>query len=364
MQKCKDIFNNFCIDDKIINILPYGSGHINDTFLVECEKNKYILQRINHNIFKKPHEVMENIINICNHIREKIELAGGDTKREVLNFVKAKNGTYLCEYDGNYYRAYVFVDGVHTYQSIENPLHFYNAGKAFGKFQNMLADFDADKLHETIVDFHNTQDRYEKFLKAVEDNKAGRAHLIKDEIEFINKRKDYYDMLVRLLADGDIPLRVTHNDTKLNNILIDTKTDEAICVIDLDTVMPATLLYDFGDAIRFGTNTAAEDEKDLSKVNFDISLFEKFAQGFIEEMKDSITPLELQLLPFSAILITMECGIRFATDYLDGDVYFKIHRDGHNLDRARTQFKLVLEMEKKEQEMIDMVTKIYNDLKN
>lgn len=362
MQKSKEIFSNFCIDDEILDIVPYGSGHVNDTFLITCKERKYVLQRINHHIFKKPSEVMENIINICEHLRKKVVLNGGDPERETLTFIPAKDGTFLCEYDGNFYRVYVFVDNVITYQSIENPIHFYNAGRAFGKFQNMLADFDADKLHETIVNFHNTKDRYNNFKIALSQNKSGRKDQVLKEIDFVNERKDKYGAIVDLLEEGKIPLRVTHNDTKLNNILIDPETQEAVCVIDLDTVMPSSLLCDFGDAIRSGTNTAEEDERDLSKVHFDINLFEKFAQGFLEEMKDSITPLEVELLPKSAFLMTIECGIRFLTDHLDGDLYFKIHRENHNLDRARTQFKLAYEIEQNEQAMAEIITRIYNSL--
>lgn len=362
MQRGKKIIDNFCIDDEIIEIKPYGCGHINDTYLVTCKKSKYVIQRINHLIFKKPWEVMENIINICDHLKSKVMLYGGNPDRETLTFITAKDGTYLAKVDGNYYRAYNFVDDAITYQTIENPAHFYSAGKAYGKFQNMLSDFGADRLHETIENFHNTEDRFFKFQTAVSENKAGRKDQVKEEIDFVIKRQDKYGVIVDLLKENKIPLRVTHNDTKLNNVLMDGKTGEAICVIDLDTVMPSTLLCDFGDAIRFGTNTADEDEKDLSKVNFDINLFEQFAKGFLEEMKDSITKTEVEYLPFSAILLTLECGIRFLTDHLDGDVYFKTHRENHNLDRARTQFKLAFEMEKKEQEMKEIIDRIYKSL--
>lgn len=362
MQKGISLISNFLIDDEIVEIKPYGCGHINDTYLVTCKNQKYVIQRINHLIFKKPWEVMDNIINICNHLKEKVLSYGGNPDRETLTFIPAKDGTYLAKIDGNYYRAYNFVDDAITYQTIENPVHFYSAGKAYGKFQNMLADFDADKLYETIENFHNTYDRFLKFQTAIKENKAGRKDLVKDEIDFVNARQDKYAIIVDLLKEKKIPLRVTHNDTKLNNVLMDGKTGEAICVIDLDTVMPSSLLCDFGDAIRFGTNTADEDEKDLSKVNFDINLFEQFSKGFLEELKNSITPMEVDLLPLSAFLLTIECGIRFLTDYLDGDVYFKTHRENHNLDRARTQFKLAYEMEQKEQEMKEIIDKIYKSL--
>lgn len=362
MKECHDIMSNFNINEDIVKITPHGSGHINDTFLVVCPNNKYVLQRINHHIFKRPDQVMENIINICNHIKDKVELKGGNPERETLSFVSAKDGKYYTVVNGNYYRVYNFVDDAITYQTIENPIHFYNAGKAFGKFQQMLSDFPADTLYETIEKFHNTQNRYQNFRIAAENDIAGRKSSVSEEIKFVEDRKEEYGIIVNLLENKELPLRVTHNDTKLNNVLIDKASGEAVCVIDLDTVMPSTLLYDFGDAIRFGASTAEEDEKDLSKVQLDLDLFEKFAKGFLEEMKDSITELEVKLLPLSAKMMTIECGIRFLTDHLDGDVYFKIQREGHNLDRARTQFKLVKEMEEKEQEMNEIINRIYNNL--
>ena len=362
MNICKEIIKDFCIDDEIIEIKNYGSGHINDTYLITGSSKKYILQRINHKIFKKPYDVMDNIINISAHLKKKVIEAGGDPDRETLQFLPTKDGKYVTLYNGNYYRIYVFVDDVITYQSIEDPIHFYNAGKAFGKFQNMLADFPADTLKETIVNFHNTVDRLEKLKTAIKENKAGRINEVEDEIKFVIDRTNECSVIVNLLSNGEIPLRVTHNDTKLNNILIDKKSGEATCVIDLDTVMPSSLLCDFGDAIRFGANPAAEDEKDLSKVVIDINLFKKFTMGFLEAMKDSITQKEVEYLAFSSRLLTLECGMRFLTDYLDGDVYFKTSREGQNLDRARTQFKLVKDMEDHSEEMENIVKEIYNNL--
>ena len=362
MNTCVEILKNFCIEDEILKIEPYGGGHINDTFRITCPDKKYILQRINHKIFKNPGHVMENIINICDHIRIKLKENGEDETRGTLTFIPTKDGDSLSIHNGNYYRMYLFVEDAVSYQTIENPMHFYSAGKAFGKFQNMLADFPAEKLHETIVNFHNTVDRLEKLKTAIKEDKAGRSASVTEEINFVLDRADKCGIVMNLLNSGEIPLRVTHNDTKLNNILMDGNTGEAICVIDLDTVMPSTLLCDFGDAIRFGANTAEEDEKDLTKIDINIDLFEKFTKGFLESTKSSITPKEVEYLAFSAQLLTLECGMRFLTDYLDGDVYFKIHREGHNLDRARNQFKLVKEMENHEDEMKKIVNDIYKSL--
>ena len=362
MNTCVEILKNFCIEEEILKIEPYGGGHINDTFRITCPEHKYILQRINHKIFKNPCDVMENIVNICDHIRLKLKEQGEDEQRGTLTFIPTVDGECLSVYKGNYYRMYVFLENAVSYQTIENPMHFYSAGKAFGKFQNMLADFPAEKLHETIANFHNTVDRLDKLKKAIEEDKAGRKASVTEEINFVLDRADKCAVVMDLLKGNKIPLRVTHNDTKLNNILMDEETGEAVCVIDLDTVMPSSLLCDFGDAIRFGANTAEEDEKDLSKVDINIDLFEKFTRGFLEATKSSITPREVEYLAFSAQLLTLECGMRFLTDYLDGDVYFKTHREGHNLDRARNQFKLVKEMENHEEEMKDIVNKIYNSL--
>lgn len=361
MSKYRDILSHFNIKEEIIGISPFGEGHINDTFLVTCPKTKYVLQRINHKIFKNPSEVMTNISNICDHLKKKTISGNGNPDREVMTLVPATDGRFFTEYNGNFYRVYIFLDNAVSYQFIEDPRHFYNAGKAFGKFQRLLSDFPADSLFETIEKFHDTKDRYNKFEKAVESNFSGRRDKVKEEIDFVRSRVADVDKVVKLLEEGKIPLRVTHNDTKLNNVLMDANSGEAICVIDLDTIMPSTLLYDFGDAIRFGASTAEEDEKDLSRVTIDLNLYKVFAEGFISEIKNTITPLEIELLPFSAKLMTLECGIRFLTDYLDGDVYFKIHRPEHNLDRARTQFKLVADMENKMDEMTKIIEDIFKE---
>ncbi|OGO80390.1 MAG: mucin desulfatase [Clostridiales bacterium GWC2_40_7] len=342
---------------------PYGFGHINDTYAVYFNKadggsHRYILQRINHNVFKKPEELMENIEGITKYLRKAIIEAGGDPARETLNLIPANNGKSYCkDSDGNYWRAYIFIEGAQTYQVVEKPEHFYKAGKAFGRFQKLLSTYPASTLSETIPNFHNTKKRFEAFVDAVEKDIMGRAKDVRAEIEFALKRGKEMGILVDLLEKGELPLRVTHNDTKFNNVMIDDITGEGICVIDLDTVMPGLSLYDFGDSIRFGTNPAAEDEKDLKKVWMDLNLFEEFTRGFLEAAGGSLTGAELDYLPLSARIMTYECGIRFLADHLNGDTYFKIHREGHNIDRTRTQFKLVAEMEQKHDLMLQVVQK-------
>lgn len=350
--KLKDILPKFNI---LETVEPYGDGHINDTY-VATGANKFILQRINTNVFKRPDQVMHNIELVCAHLTKKILANGGDPTRETLTLIRTVDDeSYYQAEDGSCFRMYKFIEGATTYQTVENPIHFYSAAKAIGKFQKMLSDFPADRLYETIPNFHNTRSRFSDFKAAVEADKLGRAKGVMPEITFALERESYVDTVLDAIAQGSVPLRVTHNDTKLNNIMIDDKTQEGICVIDLDTVMPGSLLYDYGDSLRFGTNTAQEDEQDQSKVWCDLHLFEEFTRGFLEEMKDALTPREAELLGFSARLMTYECGIRFLGDYLNGDTYFKIHREGQNLDRARTQFKLVQDMETKSDEIEAMI---------
>lgn len=328
----------------------YGNGHINDTYLLNFldgeNLNRYILQRINTSIFKQPQEVMENIEAVSSYLREQIVERGGDPLREAMTIIRTTDNElgYVDE-DENYWRAYLFIENSMSIELIENPEHFYKSGLAFGEFQAALADFPADKLHFTIPNFHNTVSRLEAFKTALKENKSGRAHLIEDEIAFVLDREAFASTLWDYNAEGKLPLKVTHNDTKINNILFDRDTIETLCVIDLDTVMPGFSLDDFGDSIRSGATTGAEDEKDLSKVNFSLELYEQFALGFLEGSNNTLSPLEIELLPEGAKMMTFECGVRFLTDYLDGDVYFKTERPEHNLDRTRTQFKLVSDME-------------------
>lgn len=326
---------------------PYGNGHINDTFVVDG-KPRHIMQRINAEIFRDVDGLMENICGVTEHIREKIIKAGGNPDREVLTVIKTKDGKpYYKTDDNNYFRMYKFIDGAVSYEAVTDTIQLYNAAKAFGKFQKMLADYPAETLHETIVNFHNTVDRYRQLHEAIDNNKAGRLDEVKAEIEFALAREKDAALVLDAIKEGTIPLRVTHNDTKLNNVMLDEITGEGVCVVDLDTVMPGSLLYDFGDALRFAGSSGAEDETDLSKIWFDLEAYEQFTKGFLEELSDTLTAREIELLSFSVKLMTLECGIRFLADYLNGDTYFKIHREKHNLDRCRTQLKLVADIESK-----------------
>ena len=357
----EDIVKNFALGGSFVKSEPYGFGHINDTYAIyfimpNGEMKRFILQRVNNGVFKNPEKLMENIQSVTSFLRKKIINNGGNPERETLNLIPTLDGkSFYKSDDGDYWRLYVFIEGAQTYQVVEKPEHFYNAGRAFGNFQKLLSDYPAESLYETIQNFHNTKVRFDTFVNAVEKDVMNRAKDVKQEINFAQERYDEAVLLVSMLEKGELPLRVTHNDTKFNNVMIDDKTGEGICVIDLDTVMPGLALYDFGDAIRFGTNPAAEDEKDLSKVWMDIGLYEQFTKGFLGAAGDSLTNAELLHLPHSAKIMTYECGIRFLTDYLVGDTYFKIHREGHNLDRCRTQFTLVADMENKFEQMQKIV---------
>ncbi|MBE6601990.1 MAG: aminoglycoside phosphotransferase family protein [Ruminococcaceae bacterium] len=354
MSYLNDALKQFGVDAKTV---AGGSGHINETYVLDT-KPRTILQRVNPTVFKNPDYVMQNIEAVTAYLRERIVEEGGDPLRETLNVVPTVNGEpYYRAPDGSIYRMYYFIEGAKTYDRADTPALFAASAHGFGKFQRMLADFPADTLHEVIEKFHDTGDRLRQFREALEKNASGRADSVRPEIEFVLSRADYVTRVTDALADGSIPVRVTHNDTKLNNVMLDETTNEAICVIDLDTVMPGSMLYDFGDALRFGASTGSEDETDLSKIEFDLTYFEAFTKAFLEEVGHSITPKERELLPFSAILMTLECGMRFLADHLNGDVYFRIHRENHNLDRARTQFKLVADMEKKMDQMTAIVAK-------
>lgn len=332
---------------------PYGDGHINNTYLTTSRQ--FILQKINTNIFTNPHELMENISKVTEHLRKKILSEGGDPDRETLTIVPTVSGDkYYRDENGDCYRVYKFITDSVSH-SIGTPEILYNAAKAFGKFQNMLNDFPAGELYETIPNFHNTRERFSQLLTAIKENRSGRLHLAEEEVNYALSQEYMVDEITNAIKDGSVPLRVTHNDTKTNNILFDKDSGKGLCVIDLDTVMPGSLLYDFGDALRFGGATAAEDEKDLSLMWFDMAAFRAFTKGYLEEMLPVMTKKELELLPLSVRMLTYECGIRFLADYLNGDTYFKTSRKEHNLDRARTQFKLCQDMEKKYDEMCSVV---------
>lgn len=337
------------------------AGNINRTYEVSFAApdggcDKYTFQRINTYVFKNPEDVMYNILNVTEHIKKKLLEEYGSYERRVLSFLTADDGRpYLYTNDRDFWRVYRFVDNAKAYDIIEKPVHFYEAGRAFGEFQGWLSDFPVDILVETIPHFHNTIRRMEDFRRAVQEDRAGRCGEAEAEIAFILGREAEAGTVVECLAAGKIPYRVTHNDTKINNILFDAATDKALCVIDLDTVMPGTSVYDFGDAVRSGASTAREDEEDLSKVHFDLAMFEQFTKGFLEETKGLLTPEEIRLLPLGAKIITLELASRFLADYLDGDVYFKTSRPDHNLVRARNQIRLVQEMEGVFSEMENIV---------
>ena len=365
-NKVHEAIDGFKLPGELKECIRYGSGHINDTYRVTFEneqgvKKHYILQQMNKSIFKNPVELMENIVGVTEFtawLRKKIIENGGDPERETLTLVKSNDGLpYFVDSTGEYWRVYLFIEGATCYDAVKDDNDFYQSAVAFGHFQRLLADYPAETLHETIKDFHNTPDRLEKFKKAVAEDICGRAASVQKEIDFILEREELTHALYDLQLDGRLPLRVTHNDTKLNNIMIDDETGKAICVIDLDTVMPGLTANDFGDSIRFGASTALEDEQDLSKVSCDLHLFDVYARGFIEGCGGALTDLEIDMLPMGAILMTFENGIRFLTDHLEGDHYFHIHREGHNLDRCRTQLTLVKDMQEKLPQMNAIIQK-------
>lgn len=355
----KNVFNEF-----ETGIVPTGFelctiGHINTTFFVYWGKEfKYVLQKINTNIFTKPDELMENILNVTGFIRNIIIAEGGDPKREVLNLIPTRSGKYsLTDDEGGVWRLYDAITDAQTYQSAEITGLFYSSAYAFGRFQRQLADFPAKKLHETIVDFHNTVKRLETFEKAVDGNIAHRRYKVKPEIDFILEHKELCSYIVDRISSGEYPLRVTHNDTKLNNVMIDNQTHKALCVIDLDTVMPGSVLYDFGDSIRFGASSATEDEHEIDKVYMKLDLFEEYLDGFLCGLDNALTVDEVKGLPYGAMVITFETGIRFLTDYLNGDTYFATHYEDQNLYRTRTQLKLVADMLAKQSQMDQIIQK-------
>jgi hypothetical protein len=345
-----DIISHFRQQGEFLEATSYGTGHINDTFASRFRTDRgvvrYIHQRINQHVFREPEQVMANIVRVTRHAAERVRAAGGDPARETLTVIPALDGQpYFRTAEGDTWRTYVFIEGARTYDQVEDVRHVYTAANAFGKFQRLLAGLPGERLHETIPDFHHTAKRFDAFVLALERDAHNRAIEARAEIEFILARAADARVVVDMLAEGSIPERVTHNDTKLNNVMIDERTGEGICVIDLDTVMPGSALYDFGDLVRTGAVTGAEDEQDLSRVRLDLEMFDYVAHGFLDATCDILTPTELDYLVFGARLITYEQAIRFLGDYLNGDTYYKTHRPGQNLDRTRTQIKLLTEIE-------------------
>ena len=350
----------FDFGGEVTSVVPYGNGHINDTYAVTCSlaggSVRFILQRLNPVVFPDRAGLMRNMIAVTGFLRKAVIRDGGDPERECLRLIPLKDGSpYLTDESGDVWRATQFIENTDAYLVAESPEMFASAGEAFGKFMARLGGFDASSLFEVIPRFHDTPDRYARFLASLERNAAGRMDEAKDEIAFVRERGGSCSVITDALERGEVPVRVTHNDTKLNNVLIDTATKEAVCVIDLDTVMPGSMLYDFGDAVRVGCSTAKEDERDLSLVDFDLGLFRAFTEGYLAGAGRSVTAAELGLLPDAARLMTFECGMRFLTDFLDGDTYFKTAYPEHNLVRARTQFKLVRTMERLRPEIVRAV---------
>lgn len=358
-----EVLDAFDFGNPVVGAKRFGCGHINDTFCVHTQPEDvsckcFILQRMSSAAFKRPDQLMENIVGVTEYLGKKIVAAGGDRSREAMQVLRPKNGeNYYTDSQGGAWRVYPFVEGIYCYQSAETPELFEASAHAFGKFQKMLDGYPADTLYETIPHFHDTEDRLAKLKDAIAADVKGRVADVADEIAFVMAREADCSVALQAQRDGILPLRVTHNDTKLNNVLIDVKTGEGMCVIDLDTTMPGLAINDFGDSIRFGANHSAEDEKDLSKVNFDIDLFEAYTRGFLAGADGTLTEAELDYLPWGAKLMTLECGIRFLTDYLVGDTYFRIHYPEQNLDRCRTQFKLVRDMEEQFDDMKAVIAK-------
>jgi hypothetical protein len=343
---------------------PYGSGHINDTYAVTFNQGgtmvRHLLQRINHSIFKNPPALMENVLRVTSHVRAKLEQENaGDISRQTLSVISARDGaSFHHDPDGSFWRAYVFIENARTYDVAQSPQQAFVGAKAFGSFQRMLADMPPPPLHDTIPNFHNGPMRYEAFQKALQADVVNRAGTAKPEIEFLINHAWIFDVLPKQVESGAIPVRITHNDTKINNVMFDDATGEGICVIDLDTVMPGLALYDFGDMVRTSTSPADEDERDLSKVTMEMARFENVARGYLSTAGKFLNKAERDHLVLSGKMITLIIGTRFLTDYLAGDTYFKVHREGHNLDRCRTQFKLVQSITEQEEEMNGLVERI------
>jgi Phosphotransferase enzyme family len=351
----RDVARHFQIYGEFRSAEPYGSGHINDTYCAIFDQAgtvaRYILQRINHNIFKKPVSLMENIQRVTTHLAGKMS-GEPDFSRRVLTLIPVRNGLiYHHDEQGNYWRAYLFIEKAKTYDAVESAGQAFEAARAYGRFQKLLADLPAPRLHDTIPDFHHTPKRFAALVKAIENDASNRAGLAKAEIDFALQRAAIVDVLI----NAKLPERVTHNDTKFNNVMLDDVTGEGVCVVDLDTLMPGLTLYDFGDMVRTTTSPAKEDELDLTRVAMQLPMFEALLKGYLTFAVDFLTPAEKRLLAFSGKLITFEIGLRFLTDFLGGDTYFKVHRNGHNLDRCRTQFKLVESIEQQEAQMNKLV---------
>ncbi|MDD7433966.1 MAG: aminoglycoside phosphotransferase family protein [Peptoniphilaceae bacterium] len=356
LQNAQKAAQAFLPDSSISQIERIGNGHINFTFLVTTPERRYLLQKINSDIFPNVRGLIQNITLVCAHLRNQVLARGEDPDRLTMTLLPTATGDYLYQTaDNHFWRMYLYIENTVSLSQSQTPQQFYQSARAFGQFQRDLNDFDAAQLIEILPHFHDTRARYQQLLDAISKNTAGRLDKVAPELDFVMQRKEQFGILMDALESGLLPLRVTHNDTKLNNVLLDENTFEPICVIDLDTVMPGLALNDFGDSIRFGASTAAEDEMDLSKVHFSMEYYEAYVRGFLESCGSLLTPKERELLPLGAWMMTMECGMRFLADHLNGDTYFQISRPGQNLDRARTQFRLAQEMESNRKAMHEIV---------
>lgn len=360
-----EIGNQFAVQGELAEAAEINTGHINSTYSGSYRQpdgsiQRYIFQSINRNVFKDPYGVMKNVERVTRHINNKVLRTKRDLGGQTLNLFPARTGgSWVEDADGGVWRCYNFIEDCVTYDVVETTRQAYQAARAFGSFQDLVSDLDASLIKETIPDFHHTPKRFQRLLDVAAADPVGRLASVHAEYEFALARQAITGVLTDAVATGAIPVRVTHNDTKINNVMIDAATDEAVCVIDLDTVMPGLVLYDFGDLVRSATSPAAEDETDLSKVQMRMPLFEALVEGYLDSARKFITPEEARHLVFGGKLMTFEVGIRFLTDYLEGDVYFKTHHPAHNLDRCRTQFRLVGCIEEQEEAMNAFVRKVY-----
>ena len=369
-QILHEVLAAFDFGGPVLTTQRYGGGHVNDTFLIHTSsptemEGHYIIQRLSPVAFKHPDEVMANVMGVSEYLGNQIQQQGGDRSRESMAFMRPLNGqAYFTDSEGGAWRAYPFIDDIDCFDTAETPEIFAASGRAFGRFQKMLSGYPTETLYETIPHFHDTEDRLAKLKHAIRNNPLDRAKDCMDEIAFVLAREKDCSVVLEAQRSGVLPLRVTHNDTKLNNVLMDPCTGEGVCIIDLDTVMPGLSVNDFGDSIRFGANHCAEDEKDLSKMYLDLEMFAAYTEGFLEGAAGSLTDAEIAYMPWGARLMTLECGMRFLTDHLEGDTYFHIQREGQNLDRCRTQFKLVADMEKHWDEMNEIVNRFRSAPRN
>jgi len=363
-KQLQEISKKFQIYGEILHAETLKIGHINETYTATYDQGgtrvRYIHQKINRNVFKNPAAVMKNVMRVTTHLRKKQESrAARDVTRRTLIVIPTRDGKSYYENGNNeVWRTFVFVEGVETYEAVQTPDQAFQAGRAFGEFQHLLVDLPGERLNETIPDFHHTRKRFLALAQAIQNDHYSRAKDAKKEIDFALKREPMVDVILEAMAKGKIPERITHNDTKFNNVMMDVLTGEAMCIVDLDTVMPGCALYDFGDMVRTTTSPTLEDEPDLSKVKMQMPMFKKLAQGYLATAGQFLTRAERAHIAFSGKLITFEIGMRFLTDYLSGDTYFRIHRSGHNLDRCRTQFKLVESIERQEEAMQKFVDRL------